>query len=92
MEVVGWSALLVAIGACCFLDKSLGDKIAATSRWVLMISATVALVSCGLIEFHVVALASHRTRSCAKTGSGSHSPLKVGDCQGALISVSPGKR
>lgn len=55
MEAVAWSALLVAIGACCFLDKSLGKKIAATSRWVLMISAAVALVSYGLIEFHVVA-------------------------------------
>jgi hypothetical protein len=55
METVAWASLLVAIVSCCFLDKSLGQKIATTSRWVLIISGAVCLVSYGLVEFHVLA-------------------------------------
>lgn len=55
MHAVAWSSLLVAIGSCCFVDKSLGQRIATTSRWVLIISAVVCLASYGLIELHVVA-------------------------------------
>ena len=55
MTYVAWTSLLVAIGAVCLWDGSLGKNVAKGARFVTLVAFAIFVVSLGLVEMHVVA-------------------------------------